>query len=202
MRYDRNHKNRTRRKILGIAAVAMRRIGLRGATVTGVMAEAGLSHGGFYAHFKSKDELAAAALGQAFANTRDALFGSGAGAQNPTAPAVDQSDLGAVIGRYLGHQHRDHAEAGCPLPSLAAEGSREAPAIRDALQKGAADYVAILTARDHGEATAAAANDGNQAWALLSLMVGGMTLARLDPDPARSDQILRACRKAAKEMLG
>ena len=218
MRYPPPHKSRTRTRILAAAARLLRRRGLRGATVSAAMAGAGLSHGGFYAHFDSKDDLAAAALTAAFEEVRATLF---AGAEAAGGPGA----LDAAIGRYLGHAHRDHAGEGCPLAALAGEGARASATLRAALAAGATDYRAALAPMLGGSAAPGSSSaDGEtgpqsagavgpagaarsagrplvaDAWALLAVMVGGVALARLEPDPVRSDEILRACRRTARIM--
>lgn len=189
MRYGPGHKQQTHDRIVAEAAAALRRDGLRGATVEGVMKQAGLSHGGFYAHFASKDDMAAAGLAAAFADTRDELFGDLGGA--PDVEWVRQ-----VVARYLGRAHRDAADAGCPLPRLAGEAGRSHGPVREGAEQGLEDYATAIAARLAGD-------DGERrsnAYALLALMVGGIALARVAADPALSDQILRACRRAAKHM--
>lgn len=189
MRYRPDHKQRTHDRIVAEAAAALRRDGVRGATVERVMTRAGLSHGGFYAHFSSKDDMAAAGLAAAFAETREALFGD-------LGEAPDEDWVRQVMARYLGRAHRDAEDAGCPLPRLAGELARSDGPLRQGAEQGLEDYATAIAARLPG-------NDDERrsdAYALLALMVGGMALARLAADPVLSDQILRACRRAAKDM--
>lgn len=189
MRYRPGHKRRTRDRIVAEAAAALRREGVRGATVERVMTRAGLSHGGFYAHFSSKDDMAAAGLAAAFADTREALF-AGLGA------APDEDWVHQVIARYLGRAHRDAEDAGCPLPRLAGELSRSGGPLRQGAEQGLEDYAAAIAMHLAGGDSVRRSN----AHALLALMVGGIALARVAADPALSDQILRACRRAAQDM--
>ena len=108
MRYDREHKAKTRDRILDVAARAIRASGPDKVAVAAVMSEAGLTHGGFYAHFPSKDALISAAVGRMFddAATRNRLSGEAAG------PA-----LCGYVDAYLSRVHRDAPETGCPLPA-------------------------------------------------------------------------------------
>lgn len=189
MRYGPRHKQQTHNRIVAEAAAALRRGGLRGATVEGVMKQVGLSHGGFYAHFASKDDMAAAGLAAAFADTREELFGD-------LGDARDADWVHQVVARYLGRAHRDAKDAGCPLPRLAGEAARSQGPVRKGAEQGLEDYAAAIAAHlagDDGER-------GSNAYALLALMVGGIALARVAADPVLSDQILRACRQAAQEM--
>src|SRR5690349_6687091 len=109
MRYDAEHKQKTRERVLVEAAKAIRTDGPHKIGVAAVMAKAGLTHGGFYAHFESKDDFVAAAIGQMFAEGRvrldKALDGRSAG-----------EGLTAYIDFYLSGAHRDTRSAGCPLP--------------------------------------------------------------------------------------
>lgn len=193
MRYGPDHKQRTHDRIVAEAAAALRRDGVRGATVERVMTRAGLSHGGFYAHFSSKDDMAAAGLAAAFADTREALFGD-------LGKASDEDWVRQVVARYLGRAHRDAEDAGCPLPRLAGELSRSDGPLRQGAEQGLEDYATAIAARLPGNGGDGGGDARSSAHALLALMVGGMALARLAADPVLSDQILRACRRAARGM--
>ncbi len=187
MRYRPGHKQRTHDRIVAEAAAALRREGLRGTTVERVMTRAGLSHGGFYAHFSSKDDMAAAGLAAAFADTRAALFGD-------LGDVPDEDWIHLVVARYLGRAHRDAEDAGCPLPGLAGEVARSGGPLRRGAEQGLRDYAAAIAAHLAGGGGEGRSN----AYALLALMVGGIALARVAADPLLSDQILRACRRAAQ----
>ncbi len=197
MRYGPGHKRRTHDRIVAEAAAALRRDGVRGATVERVMTRAGLSHGGFYAHFSSKDDMAAAGLAAAFGETREELFGD-------LGAATDEDWVHQVMARYLGRAHRDAEDAGCPLPRLAGELSGSEGALRHEAAQGLEDYAAAIAARmagDGGDGGGGGGGDARpDAYALLALMVGGMALARLAADPVLSDQIPRACRRTARGM--
>src|SRR5579859_5205902 len=104
MRYGSDLKEETRKKILGIAARRFRQEGVEAVGVASLMADAGLTHGGFYAHFKSKEELAAAALEQALCESSGRIFALAEG---------DEDKIGTYIRAYLSPHHRDSAEAGC-----------------------------------------------------------------------------------------
>ena len=190
MRYPPGHKERTHQRIVAEAADALRREGLRGATVEGVMNAAGLSHGGFYAHFESKSDLAAAGLAAAFADTRRELVAG-------LTDASDEEWLRQVVARYLGRAHRDSGDGGCPLPRLAGEIAGAGAGVREAADAGLAEYArAIASHRPGGDAVGLA-----DAYALMALMVGGIALARAVPEPGLSDEILRACRRSAQDLM-
>ncbi len=190
MRYGPDHKRQTHDRIVAEAAAALRQDGVRGATVERVMTRAGLSHGGFYAHFSSKDDMAAAGLAAAFADTREALFGD-------LGDAIDEDWIHQVMARYLGRAHRDAEDAGCPLPRLAGELARASGPLKHEAEQGVEAYAAAISAHLAGNG---GGEGRSNAYALLAPMVGGIALARVAADPALSDQILRACRRAAKDM--
>src|SRR5262249_37363930 len=111
MPWPEEHKSRTREKIVEAASTAFRAGGISCVRVDDVMARAGLSHGGFYAHFDSKEELGCAALERASEQTIEGL-------SKPLADAPDAERLATVIDTYLSPAHVEHPEMGCPLASL------------------------------------------------------------------------------------
>lgn len=149
-------------------------------TIHGVMRAAGLSHGGFYAHFESRAALLAAALEGAAARTLEGLFG----AASSEAPA----DARALVGRYLGRAHLE-AERGCPLPASCG-GHLDGPAA-EARREAVAKYQNALGAIAPNAVTADA---------VLALMVGGVALARARGGD-EGEAVLRACRLAARDLL-
>src|SRR5260370_31693766 len=108
MRYDNNHKERTRARVLAEAAAAIRSKGVERVGVAEVMAGAGLTHGGFYAHFQSKDDLVAQAITHMF-DASCAAFLRHTEGRNPA------DALANYIAAYLGPSHRDDRARGCPL---------------------------------------------------------------------------------------
>src|SRR5207244_1485726 len=106
---------------------AFRRAGYSGTGIDGIMREAGLTPGGFYAHFDSKEDLLAAALDPALRNTEEGLF---EGLEDQEGVAW----LRAVVDRYLSREHRDDAADGCALPALVADIARSGPKARAALE--------------------------------------------------------------------
>jgi TetR/AcrR family transcriptional repressor of nem operon len=192
MRYDDDHKAKTRTKVLQVAARAIREDGPDRVGVAAVMAEAGLTHGGFYAHFKSKDDLVTEAIRQMFHDARG-KFGE-ITAEKPAAEAMI-----AYIGFYLSRSHRDVRGAGCPLPSLSADLARLPPAAQQVFGEGVAGLTDVicekLEAMGKPESPALAIS-------VLSELVGAVTLARAVADPAQSDAILKASRAALRARLG
>src|SRR5438270_7068946 len=116
MRYEPEHKTRTRDRIVRNAARKLRAEGLSGSGVASVMKASGLTVGGFYKHFQSKDELLAEAIAQAFSDS-EKIFSS---LQN--IPREDRWK--EIVRRYLSPEHCDHPDAGCPVAALGAEMAR------------------------------------------------------------------------------
>ncbi|MBX3622491.1 MAG: TetR/AcrR family transcriptional regulator [Rhizobacter sp.] len=192
MRYDAEHKQRTRSRVLKEAAAAIRAEGPDRIGVAAIMGRAGLTHGGFYAHFTSKDELLVAAIGEMF-DTACAYF------EELSAGKPAGEGLAAYVAFYLSRYHRDHREEGCPIATMAADLPRLAPEARVAFEQGAARLTTLIA----GQLEALGRPDpGIAAVSLLSEMVGAVVLARSIADPAHSTAILRASRQAIRERLG
>jgi len=188
MRYDADHKDQTRKRVLKAAARAIRADGPFKVGVAQVMSEVGLTHGGFYAHFASKDDLVAAGVDQMFEDGRRRL-------ERTSADLPPKAGLAAYIDAYLSPLHRDSRSYGCPLPYLAADAPRLPQAARGSFAQGVAAMSARLAER---LAAIGRVDPATDAQSLLAEMVGALALARADPDPARSDAILAASRAALK----
>ena len=192
MRYDPEHRQRTREKVVRAAAIAIRKHGPDRIGVAGLMAKAGLTHGGFYAHFKSKDELVAEAISYMF-DDRYAVFRKG---MEDVEPA---QGLAAYVDRYLTVRHRDQPEKGCPLPSLSGDLARMPTAARKRFEDGTrrltdsiADALRAMK-RPHPDALAAS---------VLAEMVGAMAIARAVSNNGWSEHILKAARDSIKARIG
>jgi TetR/AcrR family transcriptional repressor of nem operon len=196
MRYDGDHKQKTRERVLKEAAKAIRAEGPHRIAVAGVMAKAGLTHGGFYAHFTSKDDLVAAAIDTMFGEAKSRFGRETAGARGPSSP---KDRLIRYVDFYLSQGHRDSRTTGCPLPALAADLPRLAPASRERYGEGVAALTALIAnaLSDLGRADPQAL-----ARSALAEMVGALSLSRAVADPAQSDLILDASRTALKQRLG
>jgi TetR/AcrR family transcriptional repressor of nem operon len=188
MRYEPNHKEQTRRKVLRAATRAIRAEGPHQMAVAKVMAKAGLTVGGFYAHFESKDALIAAAIDEMFAEARSRqMLESG---DKPPAEA-----LAAYIDFYLSPTHRDARATGCPMPSLAADLPRLTAKARERFAAG----VASLRGRVAERLTQLGFRDAEaQASSMVAELVGALSLARAEPDPAASDAVLANSKLALK----
>ena len=192
MRYPPDHKHQTRKTLLEAAAQALRRDGPHRLGVARVMAEAGLTHGGFYAHFPSRDALISAGIGQMFEESRDRLP-----AISAERSAAD--NLTRFIDQYLSTLHRDARSSGCPLPYLANDAPRLSAAARLQFARGVQGltdrFAALLDGIGQPEPEAEAAS-------ALSEMVGALTLSRAEPDPERSLRILETSRSRLLHRFG
>jgi TetR/AcrR family transcriptional repressor of nem operon len=192
MRYDAEHKERTRSRIVKEAAKAIRAEGPHRVGVAEVMAKSGLTHGGFYAHFASKDDLVSAALGQMFDESL-ANFDRLTEGKPPAAALL------AYIGFYLSAKHRDAHDVGCPLPALSAD----LPRLDLAARKQFADGVTRLTAALAGLLAALGQADAEAAASsVLAELVGALSLARGGASSRQSDAILKRSRNHLERRFG
>jgi TetR/AcrR family transcriptional repressor of nem operon len=156
------------------------------------MARVGLTHGGFYAHFPSRDALLAAAIRKAFEDVAYRLTGD-------DASAVPAARLKSYIEHYLSRSHRDAPATGCPLPIL----SSDLPRLKGEARAAFGEGVERMTGR-LAEVLAAIGHDAPDiaAASILAEMVGALSLARAVEDPVQSDAILTASRRSVKARAG
>ncbi|HKV82973.1 MAG TPA: TetR/AcrR family transcriptional regulator [Ktedonobacterales bacterium] len=191
MPYTKSHKARTRARIVESAARAYREHGVEGVGIADIMRDAGLTHGGFYAHFPNKDALLAEATQRGLAETREEFL-AGAVAASPDAP------LREIIRRYVSRSHRDDAAGGCAMPALAGELAREPDEVRHAFTDAFEELASGIAAHCPGENPEARRD---AALALTAGMVGAVALARAVDDPTLSDRILLATRRFYTDIL-
>jgi len=177
MRHSRQEAAETRTRIVATASRQFRAKGVHATGLAEVMEQAGLTHGGFYRHFVSKDQLVAEALDVAWT-------------EGMTEMGTDTLDPAAFIARYLSPQHRDNASRGCPLAALGSELARADDATRHAAMNG---FAALAGRVAGGEVE-------DRHLAIASLLVGAVTMARIAQDPAASASILRAALDAATRL--
>jgi TetR/AcrR family transcriptional repressor of nem operon len=190
MRYEKGRKEETRRRVIDVASRRFRKDGIEATGVAALMADAGLTHGGFYAHFSSKDELVREALASALQGTRDVLA---AAVQSARAQGTDT--LEAIVRGYLRPAHRDRPDAGCAVAALAPEVARYDRKSRDVLANMIAEIVAVIAAELPARRRAGTAEE--TAYAVFGLLIGALQLARVTTDRDLSDQILRSGQEAA-----
>ena len=181
MRVSKEQAVQNRERIVEAAAQLFRERGFDGIGVADLMKQAGLTHGGFYGHFSSKDDLIAEASARALTRSL-VLWGK-------LAERASGDPLSAVAGAYLASSHRDNPGAGCLLAALGTDVSRQGPAVRHAATdhlRSAFDLVAKLV---RGTSKAARRQKAISTYATL---VGAMVLARAVDDRALSQEILDA----------
>jgi TetR/AcrR family transcriptional repressor of nem operon len=185
-----DHKTRTREKIVQAAAAAFRAGGVANVRLEDVMARAGLTHGGFYAHFSSKEELLREAVKHAGDQTLEKL-------SKPLSEALDDGRLQAVIDAYLSPGHVAHPEWGCPLATLGPEIVRTGGATHGVLADGVRDRLAWM----RGLASTKQQKTDDQIIGALACMIGGVILARAvgGKDAAA---VLDACREFLRDNTG
>jgi TetR/AcrR family transcriptional regulator, transcriptional repressor for nem operon len=186
LKTSRAHVEKNRENLLDAASKGFRRKGFEGVKVAELMQEVGLTHGGFYNYFKSKDELAASACDTSLKRQADCV--------RAMSGADTSVELVAYIERYLSQASRDAPENTCLFPSLSADVSRQGEAVRTVFSDGLRDYLDAmgdLTDTDRPK-------DGlpHNAVAVLSTLVGAMVLARAVNDRQLSDGILYAARQS------
>ena len=177
-----------RRAITDASARLMRERGIHGVTVAELMGAAGLTHGGFYGHFTSKDDLAGEACSHAFSESV-ARWKARAAAQPDS-----QAALRTLIESFLSTRSRDDAGRSCPTVALAGDVAREPmqSPVRAAFRSGIEQLIDVLTSLHSGADPAA---DRREALAQFSAMVGAVVLARAAAGIELSDEILRAARE-------
>lgn len=188
MRYSKDHKAATHAKIVQNASVQLRERGARGVGVADLMKDVGLTHGGFYAHFESREDLVneaiAAALDQNTAAWREVMDGKPADARAP-----------ALADEYLSPRHRDNPSKGCTLASLAVDVSRENSKTRRIFLNKFDRMVNLMAGEDGGPAAAKARQ---KALGLIGTLIGTLVLARVAGNSALSEEILAAGRSAVQ----
>ena len=186
MRYSRDHKAQTRARIVKKTAIRLRRNGLDGVAIADLMKQAGLTHGGFYAHFKSRDAL----IGEAMMFAMDAITQRWR-KRADLAPKGRKFD--AIVNGYLTIEHRDDAGNGCVLPALGAEIARANAKTRKAFATQLEDMIALII-ESRGVRSSKAARA--QAMGAICTMMGALVLARATGGVLSSD-ILVAGRETA-----
>jgi TetR/AcrR family transcriptional repressor of nem operon len=186
MRYSREHKLETHARIVKKASVRLREKGAHGIGVADLMKEAGLTHGGFYAHFDSREALVI----EAFADTMDRSTERWRKLAEQTPP---EKRFAAIVDSYLTAVHRDDPGHGCAVPALGAEIARESPKTRKAFAAKLEQMIDML-AEQIPEVPRKAAR--KQAMSALATMMGTLVLARIAGNGAVSDEILGAGREA------
>jgi len=180
-----DNKRESLDKILDAAARRIREEGLAGAAIVPVMRDAGLTHGAFYSHFSSKDDLASAAFGRAIATGRRHWI-------KPMRGESWSERLTGLAKRYLTTAHRDNLATSCGFATLSSDAGRASDQFRASYEHELRGSLAAICDGD--------ADRLDDAIALMAVCVGGMALSRAVADPSCSARILRVARKAAAKL--
>ncbi len=177
MGHSQADKAATHERILAIAAERFREAGVDGLSVADLMKAAGLTHGGFYKHFRSREDLVAQAVTRALGESRTRMAAAG------------ERTRAALIDTYLDPTHRDDIGHGCAITALSADMARAGADARAPFTQAIAANIEAIARLDSapGDADARA-----RAITTLSALVGALSLARAVDDPALSDEILAA----------
>jgi TetR/AcrR family transcriptional regulator, transcriptional repressor for nem operon len=177
-----SRKEATHERIVETAARAIRRSGYGGAGVAEIMKEAGLTHGGFYAHFDSREAMLAEAADRAGADGMAVMA-------RVAAAAPPQQALEAMLRAYLSKEHVEGAETGCAIAALGTEVPRQAPKVRRAVTRRIKEMI-DLVARQSPEWGQPGAHE--RALVTLATALGALVLARAVDDPQLSDALRQA----------
>jgi TetR/AcrR family transcriptional regulator, transcriptional repressor for nem operon len=187
MRYSKEHKLETHARIVKKASVRLREKGAHGIGVADLMKDAGLTHGGFYAHFDSREALVVEAFGYAMDRSTERW-------RKLVEQTPPEKRLATIVDTYLTPLHRDDPGHGCAVPALGAEIARESPKTRKAFAAKLEQMIEMIAAQVPDVPRKAARK---QAMASLATMMGTLVLARVAGNGEFSDEILAAGRDAA-----
>lgn len=193
MPYSSAHKQRTRAKIVEAARVLFNRHGFSAVTIDQVMQAAGLTRGGFYNHFASKEALHSEAVAS-FLMGRGAQWRTDAGVdpENPS-PGITQR----MLDSYLSSAHLGDLEGQCPMIALPSDVARATPEVQEAYQRLLEAMISVFALELDGDDEAVR----ERSLALAALCVGGMVLARTVPDAALASQVRRAAQRATAHLM-
>lgn len=192
MPYSKAHKAQTRARIVAAAARAFRAEGIGNVAIPALMQNAGLTHGGFYAHFANKDALVAEACVRGLSESSQAILAEAA--EQPPDEA-----LRLIIRAYLSRGHRDHPETGCTIAALGTEIAREPEEVRATFADALRDYARRIAVYLPG---ASEAEREEAALVLLAGMAGTLMMSRALDDRVQSDRLLLAARHFYMDALG
>lgn len=181
MRVTRVQAAENRERVLEVATKLFRERGIDGIGVSDLMKSAGLTHGAFYGHFKSKEDLVAQACGRAVAKMRDNWM--------KVINQAPDDPLEALATHYLNARHRDNAGRGCPLAALGSEVARQGADVRHAVTEELRPFIDYLSGVVQGNSTGIRRE---KAIALYASLVGALVIARAVDDPALSNEVLHA----------
>ena len=188
MRKSKQEAAATRQRIITAAAAAFRKNGIAGTGLSDLMAAANLTHGGFYRHFDSKDQLIAEACDAAAKSLAEQIAAS-------TSKKSAREGLKTIVGKYLSASHRDEPEDGCPVAALGSEIARSDERTRAAATQGflkLAEIIALQFRKTRPDVAR------RRALVAAATMMGALTMSRIVTDSELSAGILR---EAAKHLV-
>lgn len=191
MRYPADHKDRVREQIVRAAARRFRGHGSERVPIARLMRDLGLTHGGFYRHFKGKEQLLEEAVAESFAQMRAHLL-------EVAEQAPRGRELDAIIDTYLSERHCANAAEGCPVAALATETARQRPRVRRAFDAGVRAHASAFARFMPGRTDAERERNGV---VLFAGMAGVLNAARATPDEALRRTILEAGRTFHKRAV-
>lgn len=184
MKVSREQAAENRERIIDVAGKLFRERGFDGIGVADLMKAAGLTHGGFYGHFRSKEDLIAQASARAHAGTCEKWA--------ETADRLGADAFAVLAGQYLSIAHRDNPGLGCAFAALGSEAGRQGEPVRGVFSEGLEGLVGVLSRILPGRSAAA---KRRKALAAMAQMVGALAIARAVDDDALSQEILAAARE-------
>ena len=194
MRLTKEQAAQNRRLIVETASRMFRLQGLENVAVADVMKQSGFTHGGFYNHFRSKDELATEAVASSFDQAAKGL------SEDITSGSDPEKALNAILADYLSPEHRDTSTGGCPATAFPVDAARSGKDVQAAFADGIESYLEIFSAQIGGDKREAR----QRAVALLSTLVGALVLSRAvkRSQPKLSDELLGSARKQICKQRG
>jgi TetR/AcrR family transcriptional repressor of nem operon len=190
MGHSKVEKAKTHKRIVGIASKRFREEGLAGIGLADLMKEAGLTVGGFYKHFKSRDALVAEAVGSALGTWKDRLDAAAAG-----GPPVTYESL---IDDYLSEAHRDHPGTGCPVGALAGDIARSDKRIRAVVTRKIREDIELVATLIRGTNEKGKSAARGQAMLTYCALVGAIGVARAVSDKQLSREIMKTVARLLK----
>jgi TetR/AcrR family transcriptional regulator, transcriptional repressor for nem operon len=188
MRYSEHHKDEVRRRIIASTAALLRKTGLDAVAIPKLMKEVGLTHGGFYAHFKNRAELVAEAVGYAGDETAKGTF-------------ARAKDLEELVTGYLSQGHLDNPQGGCVVAALGTEGAKQRSTIARAFSHVAEGLLHLVDEKlpksKRKMFAAEPSQVSDEAIRITALMVGSLVLGRLVKEKKLRDRILHVAQTAA-----
>lgn len=181
MRVSGEEKEKSKQRIIRSAAKLVRERGIEGTSVADVMQDAGMTHGGFYRHFETKEEMLGAGISEAFAQ----VTGLTRGLQQKLGQEVGHQEFRKF---YLSLQHRKEVGAGCPVAALGTELARVSEPMKESFEQGLEGMLAVIAEAKPGRA----ADKRKAAIQEMAMLVGAMVMARACDEP-KAKEILRVC---------